>query len=257
MKRKSARSEKYRSEGWILGALWLAVFGLTLFVIGISIDRYCFWNLQIGAIISNVGALIFFVGVLQWLFDKFQRQQFFEEIRENMIESKSVLDSGISEFFRDSKDVNFEDVFLTSSDVVIGVNYSPKLIDNCISLIEKRLKGNKSTNIIHVKPQTEAAKFLEKDIPNSNIEQNIRKIYDYFSEYDDEMKKFVKISEINTVLRYSFVRFDSRIWIVVGTNGKGRRPVPGFMVKAESDWFVHFDDDIKRVIGESECAKLE
>ena len=64
----------------------------------------------------------------------------------------------------------------------------------------------------------------------------------------------IKMCAVDTVLRYSFISFDNRIWVVVGTNGLGRRNVPGFFVRKPGNWHKHYADDIERLLKRARSA---
>ena len=143
--------------------------------------------------------------------------------------------------------MDFSSEFLTSKNVIIGVNYSAKLIDNAIGLVQQRMDAKKPIVIVHIDQDSDAAKFLEADHGGAQVSAGIQKIADIVADCNRE-GKYITIKTVDTVLRYSFVSFDSRIWIVAGTNGLGRRKVPGFFVTSPSSWYDHYSDDIMRLI---------
>ncbi len=123
------------------------------------------------------------------------------------------------------------------------MNYSGKLIDNCIDLLKKRTNQKLKTTIVAVKEGSHAEEFLARDYSTQDIAAGLRKIKETALDLDPS-SQHISIVHVATVLRYSFVKFDSRIWIVIGTNGLGRRAVPGFFVSNGTPWFEHFSEDI-------------
>lgn len=230
----------------LIAALCLSVVGL-IFILGANLFNATLLKVDIDNVMANFGALILIIGVLQWLFDNTVRQNFFKEIRSEIIDNRGVSESGICEYHHDSKDVNFRDLFITSTNLVVGVNYSSKLIDSSIELLEIRTKAKKKTTIICVQSGTAAETFLESDFGNPGIENRIKKIIQVAGEHDPS-GEFIRIVRVPTILRYSFIQFDHRIWAIPGTNGKGRRAVPGFFVRHGSSWFNHFDRDIEKLL---------
>lgn len=224
-------------------ALWLALAGAALVVAGNAIECTV-WRINVGSQIANIGALILIIGVLQWFFDRKVRHSFFLDIRQEIVGSTHVASSGISDCYADSKRVDFTEHFLSSRNVIVGVNYSAKLIDNSITLLKERVVRKLQTEIVVVDPKCAAAKFLAQDYDLADIAHGVNKILQIVEDLDPS-KTFIKVVLIKTILRYSFVKFDSRIWIVVGTNGLGRRAVPGFYVTQGGSWYNHFDEDIK------------
>ncbi|WP_156004206.1 hypothetical protein [Thiomonas sp. FB-6] len=246
MSRTPDQSPLVRTKSQVV-VLLLALLGLVLIIIGNAVN-FTYWDINFGQTIASVGALFLVIGVLQWFFDRYVRASFFSEIREEIVGNSRVAQSGIADFYIDSKSVVFNEFFATSSQITIGVNYSSKLIDNCIDLLRSRTENKKRTTIVAVKSGGDAAKFLIKDYSSADVEGGLRKIRELVAHIDanhaDPSRRLIEILEVDTILRYSFVKFDGRIWIVIGTNGLGRRAVPGFFVSNGTPWFDHFEKDI-------------
>ncbi len=100
-------------------ALALALIGIVLIVIGNMID-FEYWKIDFGENISGIGALLLIIGILQWLFDRHVRAEFFADIRDEILGSSHAAKSGICDFYADSKSVDFAEFFTTSTDLVIG-----------------------------------------------------------------------------------------------------------------------------------------
>lgn len=238
--------KKLAEKDHLIAALVLSVVGLA-FILAANTFNATLLKVDVDNATANIGALLLIVGVLQWLFDSSVRQSFFKDIRSEIIDYRGVADSGICEYHNDSKDVDFKELFLTSTNLIVGVNYSAKLIDSSIELLGARAKANKNTTIICVASDTPAEAFLEADYGNPGIANRIRKIIQVAREHDPS-GKLIRIVRVPTVLRYSFVQFDHRIWAIPGTSGRGRRAVPGFFVRHGSSWFDHFSHDIEKLL---------
>lgn len=230
----------------LIAALILGIFGLILVLIANTFNTTLL-KVDVDNSLANIGALLLIVGVLQWLFDTSVRQTFFQDIRKEIIEYRGVSESGICEYHEDSKDVDFKDTFLTSSTLIIGVNYSAKLIDSSIDLLGERARSKRKTTIICVASNSPAEIFLESDFGNPGISDRIKKIIQVAREHDPS-GELIRIVRVPTVLRYSFIQFDHRIWAIPGTSGRGRRAVPGFFVRYGTSWFEHFRHDIEKLL---------
>jgi hypothetical protein len=234
------------AQSHLIVALGLVVSGLVLILIANTFDATVL-KVDLASVMANTGALLLIVGVLQWLFDTSVRQTFFREIRSEIIDYRGVAESGICEYHPNSKDVDFRELFLTSSNVIVGVNYSSKLIDHSIEILGDRTRSKKKTVIICVQAGTPAETFLEADFGNPGIDGRIQKIIQVAREHDPS-GEFVRIVRVPTILRYSFIQFDHRIWVIPGTSGRGRRAVPGFFVRHGTSWFDHFGHDIEKLL---------
>jgi hypothetical protein len=228
-----------------LSAQWLAIGGLTIiFLAGTFQARI--WSVDLNTALGNLGALLLIVGVLQWFFDNRMREAFLFDIKQEIIGNTRVADSGICDFYENSRDVDFREYFLSSSHVTIGVNYSSRLIDNAVELLGERHSLGKTTTVILVDLESPAGKFLMEAFGDDRVRLGQRKVADIVSQINRTDIK-IDIKYVRNLLRYSFVRFDSRIWIVPATNSVGRRSVPGFFVKIGSPWFNHLIDDCDRL----------
>lgn len=227
-------------------SLWLALAGIVLVILGNAID-YTIWSISVGSQIANIGALLLITGVLQWFFDRKVRNSFFLEIKREIVGSSHLANSGISDCYSDSKNVDFTEHFISSKQVIVGVNYSAKLIDNSITLLKERVSRELHTKIAVVDPGSDAARFLAADYKLAEISHGINKIEQIVDDLDRN-RTYIEIVKLKTILRYSFVSFDSRIWVVPGTNGLGRRAVPGFFVTCGGPWHNHFAEDIKLLL---------
>ena len=141
-------------------ALLLACVGLFLILLGGSF-KYKFYNLDVQTLISNIGGLLLVVGILQWAFEYYIRNSFFRDVRSETLGLSQIVNSGLSDYRSDSKDIDFKEYFLSSKNCKIGVNYSPKLIDNCIRLIRDRFDRGLNTEIYVLDPKGSASKYLE------------------------------------------------------------------------------------------------
>lgn len=240
---ESATAVRAQSENV---ALWLALAGTVLVILGNAIDC-TIWRVSVGSQFANIGALLLIIGVLQWFFDRKVRNSFFLEIKREIVGSSHLANSGISDCYSDSRDVDFTEHFFSSQEVIVGVNYSAKLIDNSITLLQERVSRKLHTKIAVVDPGSEAARFLAADYDLAEISHGINKIEQIVDQLDRN-RTYIEIVKLKTILRYSFVEFDSRIWVVPGTNGLGRRAVPGFFVTSPGPWYAHFDEDIKLLL---------
>lgn len=226
-------------------SLIICACGLLLIVSGNGF-QYEWQKIDIDSLCVNIGTLFLFTAILQWMYETFSKRIFFKEIRSDIISGKNVENSGICDFYQNSKNVDFESDFITSKKVIIGVNYSSKLIDNSIDLLEKRVKLNKNTSIITISPNGFASQYFKDAYELNSIGDKIEKIKSISRQYDRKGNR-IKISHCDCIFKYSFIEFDSKIWIVFGTNGLGRRVVPGFFVKHGSPWYEHFSKDIASI----------
>jgi hypothetical protein len=235
-----------RMRGHLMATV-LIIIGL-VFILAANLFTLDLLHVHIEEISAHIGALILIIGLLQWLFDMFVREEFFNDIRDTIIEAQSVQRSGFCAFYSNSRGADFSELFLTSNSVVMGMNYSSRMIDACHGVLSRRTESNLPTRIVVLKEGSPAHKFLSEQLnADATIKGNLEKIASTVNDLD-QGRGLITLMGSSTIFRYSFIRFDSRIWIVFGTNGLGRRDVPGFFVAHGSPWFNHFQDDVNRLL---------
>ena len=130
---------------WKLGAI-----GLFLILVSNVFDEKLL-KVDIDNILANLGALLLIIGILQFLYDTYIRGALFRALLSEIIKDQSVAESGICEYRDDSKGVEYSEDFLSSEEIIVGVNYSARILDNSIDLVHERVHMKKSMVMVHVK----------------------------------------------------------------------------------------------------------
>ena len=232
---------------WKLGAV-----GLFMILLSNTFNEEIL-KVDIDVILANLGALLLIVGILQFLYDVYIRKTLFQALISEILSDQRVAASGICEYRVDSKSITFTEEFLNSDKLIIGVNYSARILDHSLDLVHERVRLKKKMKIVHVKPNTIAARFLDDEYGDPKFDVRLKRLYDIVKEADPD-GTIIDICAVDTILRYSFISFDSRIWVIVGTNGLGRRNVPGFFVRSPGSWYNHFADDIEKLTNQARKA---
>ncbi len=231
-----------------LAAAGTIVVGLLLIILGNAFKQK-FVGVDLETAVSNIGALMLIIGTTQVLYDAFVRHQLFADLRSTILGLQSVENSGIVSFESDSKDADLTDLFLKSAKIAIGTNYSSKVLEHWTSQIKQRSTRTCSIRIMYVKEGSETQTYISKLYgPIDGMKSSITKIEEITNSLRNE-KTIITTHEIDRFLAYSFIEFDNAIWIVPGTNGPGRRPVPGFLVEEGSPWYEHYTSDIAAMFG--------
>ena len=205
--RLMSHMEKWMARSF---ACTLGFSGLALIIAGNAFSQQ-YLGIKLHHALANLGALLLITGILQFLYDRYFRKVLFQQLRSEMLGINRVADAGIFDYHDNSQNVNFAEQFLSSKNVVIGVNYSPKVIDNNIELVQKRMSQGGKITIAHVRPDTQAAQFLQHEYGGTPFIQRIEKLQQLINE-QERHEELVTFVEVDTVFRYSFIQFDSRIW---------------------------------------------
>lgn len=230
------------------------IFGLILIIFGNSFN-FSWMKIDVDGLVVNLGSLISFIWVAQSLFDSRARDRLFNEIRSEAIGSVKIASSGIIDFSENSHRVDLSDKIKNSRVLIVGVNHSAKIISNNLDSFLDRAQLGCEVKVVAVNPNSIAAKFLEEQQATTVIESSKDKMISVLRDIQGRGAK-VEFYLSNVIMKYAFMVFDDCIWIVLGTNSTGRKSVPGFMVKKDSSWWRHFDEDIQGVVNGSEKQNI-
>lgn len=227
-----------------LASTWITlVAGLTMIIVGNAFQCEIL-KIDVDSVIVNLGALVSFIWVAQFIFDTAARDKLLQKIREDTLGNIAIARCGICEFSANSHRADLAEKIQNSNRMIIGVNHSARIIANNMDALEKRIQDNLPIEIFMTEPGSEAAKFIESFQNNTDISVSLKKMNAIIKDLDKK-GELIKIATVNSVFKYSFILFDDYVWVIIGTNSSGRKSVPGFMIKKGSSWFDHFENDIK------------
>lgn len=225
----------------------LIIFGLLLIIAANAFD-YTIFKIDIDETVASLGALFLLIGGVQWLYDISIRKQLFEEITSLTIQNMNVIKSGIDNVISNSKDVNYSDSIRQSSSLTIGLNYSPRILEDYIDEFKERVGNKLNTQIIILNPSSSAGKYISSIEEDEHIPPNLKKIKNIIVDIEKSGKGKISIIEHSTILKYSFLKADMGIWIKPYKNSQGRSKIPAIRLKRDSDLFNFFKNDIESLI---------
>ncbi len=229
----------------------LAIFGIILIFAGNSFSL-TFFNVKIHEVISNVGALILVVGVLQWFFDEESRQSLIDRISNHIDKYLSQRDRltrlGATECLTNSKMIvsdPWAKELIEARTLAIGIHYSDGMIVRFETIIRARLDQNKPTQILHSDPDGIGRSYLSEclSIP-VDLDSKVTRLQQLIqSRFGDNTH--IKMITHGRVLRYSFIFSDHSIWLILLTNCDGYEPeLPAFRIASGTPLFDFFKRDI-------------
>ncbi len=223
--------------------LWLIIAGLVLIIIA-QLFQYSLLKIDIDILVSNLGALLLVTGGLQWLFDSYVKNELFEEISSKTIQNVNISKSGIADIKISSRDVDYTNLILRSNEITIGINYSPRLLEDYIEEFRERAKSNLKTTIILLDLSSKAAYYLRtiKD-ENSHLEPNNKKIHGIVDELN-KINNTISIFHHESILRYSFFKSDNSIWIKPYRSSPGRCKTPAVKLDVNTSLYNYYNNDI-------------
>lgn len=243
---------RYRSVIVLLG---LGVFGFIL--IGTSQTFHFEWfKVQLDRLVAEVGALILVVGILHWLFDLGLRKEMLREVSGTVVGSTLLHDSGLETCSMNSRQVDDSAHWSQCANLTIGRQYSPKFFKDFYDVLKGRCTHGLPTTVTILRPDGAAARYLRESMTGRpTVEEYAKEIRSLLQQIDTGAKKCTRLLFHDRVLRYSFIQTDEYVWIKFFTNSPERATVPAFKVRAGTQLFGFFADDIKRLLEQSREAE--
>ena len=227
------------------------VVGLVLLLLGSLLSSSSSEGIDWSDLFFNLGAFAILLIPVQIYFDKVIRDQLIEQALNVAISGSRVTHSGILDFHRNTKVINYDDLISNSENFIIGLHTDCRIIeDNFEKLSERAINGKKTTVLLSEKDGI-AANFLQQKIYRSiPIESEISLVVNKIKEINrvrDVKEKIVTICH-DTILRYSFVYSDLGIWIKPYRNSVGTAITPGFYVTNNSQLYKFYHKDIHELL---------
>jgi len=230
--------------------LILAILGLLLLAAANTFSC-TFMKVEIDRLVAEVGALLLVLGVLHFTFELRLREEMLKEVSVAVLGHERLHTAGLADCLINSKEVNDKDHWGVSNTLTIGVQYSPRFVEDFHWLIEKRTQANKHTTILVMDENSAAARYLKDSHTGvADVHAGVSKIRHIIGNAAEGEAPFVRIKTHNKVLRYTFIRTEESIWIVLYSNSKGRVMVPAIKVRSGTLLYKFFDQDIERLVNE-------
>lgn len=208
-------------------------------------------KVRVDQVIAAIGSAVIFSGALQWLFDSFSKPHLFREIAGRALGNERLVWSGLQNYFTNSKTIDYSEAILNDDDLVIAVNYSPRLLDDYFQQLRERVDKGKAFTVIALADDSRGYKYATTwDEQSGHILPNLQKIERRVREIDAAAPVKISLLRHSNLLSYSFVATRRVVWFKLYRNSTGPASVPAFCVGRGTELFKYFWDDI-------ECLKKE
>jgi hypothetical protein len=229
-----------------------ANIGFIVFSIGLifwlSAQTFAFsWaKIEVDQILAALGSAIVFSGALQWLFDTFSKPQLFREVSERALGNQRLVFSGLQDFFCDSKKVDYAEAIENDDDLIIAVNYAPRLLEDCFQLLRERVAKGKNLTVFALDPGSVGYNYVTaRDTTATHIPTDLEKVERKIKEISKGAEGKVVLLRHPNALSYSFVATKRVAWLKLYRNSAGTATVPAFCVGKNSELFKFVWADIE------------
>ena len=234
--------------------LVIVVIGLILVIVGAKIPPLEWAGVQWSTFMTSLGLYLAAVMSLQWFFDHKSRQHLINEMTEVTIANVNIARSGLANFNPNTKKISYEEMLESKSPLVIGFQYSPRIIDDHIVELTNRAKKGNKTTVLLANPDGDAVQYFHShdEANGAHIKPNLEKVKRKISKLNSESNIIMPIDLLfhNAILRYSFVGNEDGVWVKPYRNSKGNAIIPGLYVRKSSSLFDFFNGDINGLIDE-------
>lgn len=223
-----------------------------LFLVCSQLFEYSIWKLNIDELVASVGALLLVTASIQWLIDTYLLKEFFDKITDKTIANINIASCGLINIYSNSKEIDYSESILFSSELIIGFNYSPGLLDRYYDEFKERANKKLKTTLIVLDETSNAANYIKSDLnEDSYIDTNLAKLKSMVNALNNINPKVMVMKKHKTVLRYSFVCADTVMWIKPYRNSIGKTSrIPALQFKSSTDMYDYFNADIRDLIAE-------
>lgn len=196
----------------------------------------------------------FFLAALlvHWIYDSYVRHEVLQDLLDHVIGATEVSRSGIIDFKRNSKAIDYTNLLRNRGKLVIGLHYSPRFIEDFFEELKNRTLLGLETIILASAPDGEALRFLKSARGgHDHVDANLVKIKALLEPLKKDPQAPVQLYWHNQVLRYSFVLSDERVWVKFYRNSSGSSVVPAIAVRSGSPLYDYFSTDVAALVKEA------
>jgi hypothetical protein len=206
-------------------------------------------KVELDRLIAEVGALLLVVGFLHFMFELRLREEMLREISLSVFGNERLYSYGLADCLLNSKDVKEPAHWEAAASLTLGLQYSPRFIDDFHPVLRKRAAANRPTTVLVMNPECAAAKYLkESNTGIADVKAGVDRIRQIVEETNEGLHAKIVIKTHDRVLRYSFIRTDESIWIKFYTNSSHRVTIPAIKVTVGTPLYEFFSGDIDRLI---------
>jgi hypothetical protein len=211
-----------------------------------------FLKVEIDHLVAEVGALLLVLGFLHFMFEQRLREGMLNEISSAVLGDERMHDLGLADCLLNSRDVRDTGHWEAASRLVIGLQYSPRFVEDFHPVIIKRAAAKKTTTILLMDENSAAARYLKESKTGiADVGGGVSRIRQLIEEAATGWKaRYVHIKKHERVLRYSFICTEESIWVKFYPNSNARMTVPALKVRAGTALYNFFDADIRRLGGD-------
>jgi len=246
--------KKHSSDRRKLVTMGIVCLGVFLLAVAAKFPSIQFIGLELSNIFTNVGTFFLVIMSMQWLFEEFTREDLVSDLSSRIIGNQNVASCGIVNFVSSTHEIPYTTVFGEPGTIIVGFQYSSRIIDDYIGRLRDRALNGFNTVIIMFKEGGAAQRYLadsrhETRHISAELANVIRKVRE--ANKDLPQDKMISIHQHDVIMRYSFVMTDNGIWVKLYKNSRGTAEVPRFLVQRGSALYDFYRKDVEAFLREA------
>lgn len=232
-------------------ALGIVCGGLVLIVVGQG-GPFQYAGIDFAKLLVSVGSTVTFIGVLHWLYDTYTKKTLHAELFEVILGSKSVVDSGIAQFFADSRDIRFKELIDDSSELTTLFSYNSRFLEDYEVQIDRLLHRGGSVEFMFLGKDSATVKLMKAlGWEESSMVAHYNKIARFEERLNAKYPGKCRIRFVDAILRYSAVKLDNSLFVIWNTCSNTRQTVPALCIRSRTPLGEFLSADISNTKEES------
>ncbi len=238
--------------------VFLVIGSLIMLIAGNNImtKNWQFLGTDLSGALNNIGLAALIAAITQYYTDFKVRAKFYQDISDNILANGSLRDSGILQFYEDSKDCIARNLIKNCRNLDVGVTYSDRFLKDNLSYITK-LGDKLELRIFYSDIHDENVLTTISNnlgIDTNVIKNDFAKLTSVISQIE---KSGVRVSKFANkhMPHYSFYTIDNQhFFLTISTFASRRSTVPLFQLDRASSMASLIRDDIQHVISQTAGA---
>jgi hypothetical protein len=239
-----------RRQGVVI-RLFIAFLGVVILLLSGHLPG-TFWGLPLQEVVRELATFLLAALLVHWIYDSYIRQEALQDIFNHVIGATEVSRSGITDFRQNSKSIDYKNLLRSRGIVVIGLHYSPRLIEDVYEQLKSRCELGLTTIILVSAPQGHAIEFLKTVRgEHGHVEANLTKIKALMQPLRRDSESAIQLYYHDQVLRYSFVLNDDLVWVKFYRNSTGPSNMPAIAIRSGTTLYDFFHGDVTSLVKEA------
>jgi hypothetical protein len=195
----------------------------------------------VSSVVESVGAALITAATFGILFEYFGKLGLINDAIALAVGQSRASSLGVTDFVDDVTRINHRDLIRSSGEFIGCSRYSSLFLESHRKEVYDRLTIDKlPVKFVRMKDSSSVPHGQGPNLRPDEFFKNLEN-------YDPQILNLVELYEVDRLLSYNFVKFDSGIWIKLYLNSGSVETPPAFFVSRGSPLFQLYNGDVDRL----------